>query len=425
MKNEIKLLLNIKDKNIKVINVTELFVRNITYKVISIKCDKNKYRCPLCNEYTSSVHDKLKPIRLKELDITGNRFILEVYKRRFICHNCNFKFTEEMNFNMSGSNISNKVKAQIRKDLLNASFNIKTISEKNNVSPGTVRNELIDAMKNYPDKLKHLPSVISFDEFKADTNEGKYAFVINDIIHKKTLDILPSRRKDYLIQYFDFVENRKDVKYLIIDMYVPYLEVGKIMFPKATIIIDKFHYIRYIMQALDKIRIRLQKDYGYNSKEYNMLKNKNNVSLLRKYSNDTEWFVYTKRYKNKKMIDVLKYQILEELLNINDELKRGYQLKEEFLDIINHTSYADSERTLSCWIELCEETKIEEFIEASKTIKNWLPYICNSLIDKRYTNGFTEGRNNKIKVIKRIAYGYKNFEFYRLRLMYIFNGKLK
>ena len=76
------------------------------------------------------------------------------------------------------------------------------------------------------------------------------------------------------------------------------------------------------------------------------------------------------------------------------------------------------------WIDLCKESKIEEFLEASKTIKNWLPYIINSFIDKRYTNGFTEGTNNKIKVIKRNAFGYKNFEFFRKRILYIFNNKI-
>ena len=63
-------------------------------------------------------------------------------------------------------------------------------------------------------------------------------------------------------------------------------------------------------------------------------------------------------------------------------------------------------------------------IEASKTIENWLPYIVNSFIDKRFSNGFTEGLNNKIKVVKRVAFGYKNFKFFRLRLMYILNGKI-
>ena len=56
-------------------------------------------------------------------------------------------------------------------------------------------------------------------------------------------------------------------------------------------------------------------------------------------------------------------------------------------------------------------------------MENWLPYIVNSFIDKRLSNGFTEGLNNKIKVIKRVGFGYKNFDFFRLRLMYILNSK--
>lgn len=111
-------------------------------------------------------------------------------------------------------------------------------------------------------------------------------------------------------------------------MYEPYLLVTQIMFPKAKYVIDRFHYTRYIMDALDKIRIRLQKEYGYNSKEYRMLKNKKNVTLLRKYSNEIDWFTYTKRYRNKHMVDILKYDLREDLLNINRELHQGYVLKE-------------------------------------------------------------------------------------------------
>ena len=112
------------------------------------------------------------------------------------------------------------------------------------------------------------------------------------------------------------------------------------------------------------------------------------------------------------------------MLSISDELNRGYELKELFLDIVANSDYKNAERDLLAWIDLCKESKIVEFIEASKTIESWLPYIVNSFIDKRFTNGFTEGLNNKIKVIKRNAYGYKNFEFFRLRLLYILSGTL-
>lgn len=71
-------------------------------------------------------------------------------------------------------------------------------------------------------------------------------------------------------------------------MYEPYLLVQKIMFTKAKYVVDRFHYIRYVMDALDKVRIRWQKEYGEKSKEYKILKNKKNVSLLRRYSNEID-----------------------------------------------------------------------------------------------------------------------------------------
>ena len=136
-------------------------------------------------------------------------------------------------------------------------------------------------MKDYPEHITNLPKVISFDEFKADTKEGKYAFVLNDPIHRKCLDILPQRKKEYLIQYFTYCNNRHSVEYIVSDMYEPYLLVQQILFPKAKYVVDRFHYIKYIMEALDKVRIKWQKIYGEKSKQYKILKNKKNVNLLR------------------------------------------------------------------------------------------------------------------------------------------------
>ena len=148
------------------------------------------------------------------------------------------------------------------------------------------------------------------------------------------------------------------------------------------------------------------------------------ANLLRRYGNDIDWWVMTKRYKNGHMVEILPGDVLRELLAINDEIKRAYQLKELFLDIINHSTYETIEEQLTNFIDICINSNISEFIEVSGTIYNWLEYICNSFIDKRYSNGFTEGTNNKIKVIKRNAFGYKNFKLFRGRTLYIFNGKI-
>ena len=418
-------LLKLEVNKYRVESIEEIKIKDKTVKIIRIKCISKKHRCPMCNKFTSSVHDTLKPITLKHNDVFGYQSKIILTKRRFICYKCNKKFTEPTSLNQNKCNVSNGVKKKIRKDLLNYNLSMKYIAEINNVSDVEVRNELKFMMKDYPEFPNSLPRVISFDEFKADTNYGKYAFIMNDPIHKKTLDVLPCRKKDYLINYFTKVNNRQSVEYVISDMYEAYLIVTKVMFSKAKYVVDRFHYVTYIMDALDNIRKRLQDYYGIGSKEYKLLKNRRNVSLLRIYFNDVDnWYTYTKRYKNGHMVDILKIDILDQMLELDDELKRGYQLKELFLDIINHATYETAEEELTSFISLCRESKIDEFVEASKTIKNWLEYIVNSFIDKRFSNGYTEGLNNKIKVIKRVGFGYKNFNFFRLRLMYILNGKV-
>lgn len=202
---------------------------------------------------------------------------------------------------------------------------LKNIAEKYRVSVTLVENEMLDIISGIPEHVVNLPKVISFDEFKANTTSGKYAFILNDPIHKKVLDILPNRKKEYLLQYFTYCNNRYSVEFVISDMYEPYLLVAKIMFPKAKYVVDRFHYITYIMDAL---------------------KNKKNVSLLRKYNNDINWWTYTKRYKNNHMIEMLKHDLREELLSISGELHQAYILKELFFDAVKYIKYIDAEKEI-------------------------------------------------------------------------------
>ena len=411
------------DGGYKVIKVEERKEGKVIAKFIYVGTTSKKCKCPKCGKHTKSVHDRLKPITLKYVKAFEFITYIMLIKRRFICHGCKYKFTEQVTIQRENKNISNKVEQKVLKDLKQYNLSLKYIAEENNISDNTVRNILKEHTKDYPKNIINLPRVISFDEFKADTKEGKYAFVLNDPIHKETLDVLSNRKKEYLIQYFTYCENRHSVEYVISDMYEPYRIVTTIMFPKAKYVVDPFHYTRYIMDALDKVRIRLQDNYGYNSKEYRILKNKKNVSLLRRYSNEIDWFTYTKRFKNNHLVDVLKYDLRENILDIDEELKMSYQLKELFLDITHHATYENVKSQLINWIALVREQNIEEMSEAANTIENWLEYICNSFIDKRFSNGFTEGLNNKIKVIKRVGFGYKDFDFFRLRLLYILNNK--
>ena len=249
LEKDVLKLLELETNKYKIVKMSNEIIKNQKIKIILIKCITKKYRCPICNKFTSSIHDTLKPIKLKHLTIIDVLSEIHIIKRRFICHNCNKRFIEPITINNKNCSLSNRLKIKIRKDLLQYNLSMKYIGQINGVSDITVRNELIEATKEYPEYIKNLPRVISIDEFKADTDYGKYACIINDPIHKKTIDILPSRRKDYLINYLTKVNNRHSVEYVISDMYEVYLIVTKVMFPKAKYVVDRYHYVEHVMMV--------------------------------------------------------------------------------------------------------------------------------------------------------------------------------
>lgn len=450
MKNEEARKLLSLDESINIIKVEIKKEKGMNVKYVYIKSNKKKVRCSKCNNFSDKIHDYLKPSKITYLKNSGENTYLIVHKRRFECKHCKKSFTEDLGLSNKKCSISNKTKQMILKECLDRDKTLERVARDCNTSVNIVRGTFMEAMKNYPNNVEYLPEVISFDETSTHTKEGLYSFILNDPIHKITLDILKSRKKEYLINYFSKVKNRYSVKVVICDLYFPYYQVVKTCFPKAIFVADPFHYTRYIEEGLDKVRKRLVHKYedDKNSYEYKMLKNRINRKLMLKSFYETKgekkknkeqeekfkigkakkrpkdkfndyWYGKMKIKRNSKFIEIYRIDRLQEVLDISDELMSAYNLKEEFFRITINVKYKDAKVELTKWIYKCYESGIEEMIEAAKTINNWLDAVVNSFLDERYSNGFTEANNNTIKKIIDRAYGYKNFEFFRLRTLAI------
>ena len=97
----------------KIIKIDERKEEKKIIKIIYVESKIKKDKCPICGEYTSSVHDKLKPIELKYLKIVEYDCRINILKKRFVCHKCNKRFTEKVDLNRKGKNISNKLEQKI------------------------------------------------------------------------------------------------------------------------------------------------------------------------------------------------------------------------------------------------------------------------------------------------------------------------
>ena len=115
---------------------------------------------------------------------------------------------------------------------------------------------------------------------------------------------------------------------------------------------------------------------------------------------------------------------LREILKQSSELQRAYALKEAFFKVFSMKERSAVASFLSRWLSLVEESGVEEFKSVIKTFTDWNTEILEGL-SQVYSNGFTEGMNNKIKVLKRVAFGFRNFERFRSRILLLSMVKLK
>ena len=197
--------------------------------------------------------------------------ILKLRKQRYFCKHCHSTFTLKTNVVAKNCCISNNTKVAIA---LNAKDKIseKDIAKKHNVSHATV-NRVIDSFYSYyKPNYNYLPKHLCFDEFKSvKSAAGAMSFIFCDSETGTIIDIVEDRRlhvlKEYFLRYSKKARDR--VETIVIDMYSPYISLIQEVFPKAKIIIDKFHIIQLFSRALNKTRIQVM---NKDKKNYNKLK---------------------------------------------------------------------------------------------------------------------------------------------------------
>ena len=406
-------LLNIEDKNIK---LTQNFYKvenfnGISYKVIEGILTYEPPFCPRCgcifDKKQTYEKNGFKSSDILMLDVCNHGCILRLNKQRFLCHSCHKKFFARTKIVNDGCFISNQVKYAIALELKNK-ISEKDIANRYRVSPNTVE-RIIDSYYETKKLYKnYLPEVLSFDEFKSvKSADGAMSFHMCDGRTGKTLDIVEDRRLNSLLRYFAYFTHnaRSKVKLIVIDMHSPYISLIQKMFPNAQIIIDKFHLVNLISTSLNKTRINIMK---HDKKNYNKLKRYWKLLLKSQDElNNSKWKKWWCFNEVMTQSDVVNY-----LININDELRETYDVYQNILYALKHNNYIQLKASL-----YDTNDKISTYMKKSiKTLKNYLPHIKNTLFNP-YHNGFVEGNNNFIKVLKRIAFGFRSFRRFKARIM--------
>jgi len=378
--------------------------------------------CKHCGCMTSIVHDySTRKINYKALvhsDITV------YYKaRRYKCIHCGKSFVESNPFTASNRHLSTLNIIGILQDLKPYTATYTQIAKKYHVSVSTVVN-LFD--KHVQIDRKPFTPVLCLDEFYFNRHSKyKYAFIILDFETKQILDILESRWSVHLRDYFFHIDKkeRDQVLYICTDMYQTYIDISKIYFKNASVCIDSFHVIKKINDHLDAVRKRIMRKYSENkySKEYKLLKFNKRLLMISSEEIDSE-----KYFKSKTLgYTTTEAGLLEVILDIHEDLKAAYRLKEDYLSF-NNTKPEDADRDtldneLTDIINDMYKSGIVEFKEMAKTLKHYKKEILNSFVwfkGRRISNGPIEGKNTYIKKILSNANGMSNFPRARNRMLY-------
>lgn len=358
--------------------------------IIPIETKPSTQRCPSCYRFVNKIHG-YRDQMIKEAIFHDKILYLKLHKRRYIC-SCGRTFFEHYDFIQKYQRYSKNFISDIMCSLSSFS-SLKQLAKNHKVSSTTMIRYLnyISIMK--PNKL---PRVLGIDEFKGNTGGEKYNCILTDLETGKIFDILPNRKKSDLITYFRSYKNRSGVQYFVMDMTNNYKELS-FLFPNAQVVVDRFHYVRQVYWALDNVRKRVQK--GLRKEERLYFKHSKKL-LFKEYSR----------------LATDERRQVQLMISKSDDLYNAWVLKESFIDFRRSKTEEQATRELENWIETAKESLLQEFKSSITAFSNWFPYIINS-IKSKLTNARTEGKNNKIKVLKRNAYGYRNFNNFKTRIL--------
>lgn len=377
--------------------------------------------CPICSSKEILVRgSKLSIIKTSFID--SNNVIVNLHRRVYKCCN-NHSFIQNNPLSPEGRKISIQKDVLILNALKDKTKTYSSIAKEFDVSVTYVVN-LFD--RRIDAKRLSLPTVLCIDEVYAKKLvKFSYCCVLYAPQWKKIVDVLDSRHKLDLVDYFSKIpiEEKNKVQFISMDLWDSYKDMAKLCFPKAKICADPFHVVKNLVACFQKIRINIMKKYENlkheGSNYYWLFKKfwKFLIMDISKISNEPI------KVKKSGML-MSKYQIIECMLTLDDKLSKAYELKEEYRNFVATSTIDTANEELNILISKFKEAHIPEYSTFIKLLNNWHDEIVNSfnmINGHKITNGPMERVNRDIKTIFGVSFGSTNFLRMRNRIIYCIN----
>jgi transposase len=359
--------------------------------------------CSKCGKACSKVKKTYTRV-IKDLPISGKKVALHLEVRQLEC-DCGNYFTEQFEFVESNKKLTKRYASYIYS--LCKGTDLQYVARREELSWRTVQkifeeksNSLLSNQNNWANVTR-----LALDEIALRKGHRNYVVVVLDLDRGIILDILEDRSKDFLIKYFKSKGSEfcNRIEVFCSDMWSAYLNCAKVVFPNADIVADRFHFYGKCQDAINHARKSFRKKYP-KADELKKLR----WALLKNPENLTD----KERKKLKIVFEKEEYKLLELTWNARNI----------FRDILQTPlSVQEAQKRIEYWIVAIKKYEIHYLYKFVDFYSRWKKNILN-YFKGRFSTGKLEGINNKLKLIKRRAFGFLDFNAFRLRALVEFSS---
>jgi transposase len=396
-------LLNI--QGIKVTQMSQLPGIGIILQVESIHKESH---CHHCGTKSNRLHQNHRYV-VKDLSWGEKPVFLEINRRQFKCKKCGKPFSEKLDFVSNRRTYTKRLANTIIKSVL--SSDIQSVAKQGVVTTEEIERMLSDASRELSSKPSGLKK-LGIDEIALIKGQGNYCAVLIDLETSKLITILKGRTQEEIEPILNSwgSEVLEEIEEVSRDLWNGYKTLVKKLMPNVQVVADRFHVMVQVNKELDTERKRERRQRIEASKKTKSVKKMADHKERLDGINDSKYSLL----KNEERLNEKQKLKLISVTKVCPKIAKMHKLKEKFREIFENKK-TDWFRGL-LRIGLWQKRAKEYFPDSVKTITNWLDEII-AYFDNRTTSGVVEGINNKLKLIKRSAYGFRNFENYKNRCL--------
>ena len=335
-------------------------------------------------------------------DLANGRFriVLELEVRRLACRRCGAVKRERLDFLADNAHFTKRFAFYVGRRCRQAS--IRDIAKELKLDWDTVKTLEMQYMRAQLERAgMPAPPVIGIDEI-AVRKGHRYRIVVSDLVRKRPIWFGGTDRSEAsMAAFYDWLGPRKSgkIKLAVMDMWKPFRTVAQARAPQAAILFDKFHIIRHLGEALDRVR----------KSEYARLSGKG-----RRYIKGQKYTLLSRREN----LTLEGRQALKTLLRANKRLNTAYVLKESFGQLWSYQHEGWARRFFDNWRAALKWQRLKPYEKFAAMIdRHWDGIAAYCKPENKVSLGFVEGLNNKIRVLQRRAYGLRDEEYLRLKVL--------